>query len=81
MASSYLLANAACLPVWGKISDIWGRRLIILIANVLFLAGSLICALANDLAMFIGGRVVQGAGGGGLIVLAQICVSDMFSAR
>ncbi|KAL1958915.1 hypothetical protein VTO42DRAFT_3468 [Malbranchea cinnamomea] len=81
MASSYLLANAACLPVWGKISDIWGRKLIILIANVLFLVGSLVCALAGDLPMFLGGRVVQGVGGGGIHILCQISVSDLFSAR
>lgn len=81
MASSYLLANAACLPLWGKLSDIWGRRVIIMIANLFFLAGSLVCALAVSVAMLIGGRVIQGIGGGGLIILAQICVSDLFSAR
>ncbi|KMU80223.1 hypothetical protein CISG_08329 [Coccidioides immitis RMSCC 3703] len=81
MASSYLLANAACLPLWGKLSDIWGRKIIVLLANVVFLVGSLICALANSLAMFLVGRALQGIGGGGVIILGQICVSDLFSAR
>ncbi|EEP82761.1 predicted protein [Uncinocarpus reesii 1704] len=81
MASSYLLANAACLPLWGKISDIWGRKIVILIANVLFLVGSLVIALSNSLAQFLVGRALQGIGGGGIIILAQICVSDLFSAR
>ncbi|KAL2219390.1 putative transporter [Thermoascus aurantiacus ATCC 26904] len=81
MASSYLLANAACVPLWGKISDIWGRKPILLMANFIFLVGSLICALAVNLPMIIAGRAIQGVGGGGLIVLGNICVSDLFSVR
>ncbi|PLB52709.1 MFS general substrate transporter [Aspergillus steynii IBT 23096] len=81
MASSYMLANAACVPLWGKISDIWGRKLILLVANVIFLVGSLICALANNLPMILAGRAIQGAGGGGIIVLVNISVSDLFSVR
>ncbi|KAJ5820163.1 Efflux pump dotC [Penicillium riverlandense] len=81
IASSYLLANAACIPLWGKISDIWGRKPIILLANFLFLIGSLVCALAKNMPMIIAGRAIQGIGGGGIIVLANISVSDMFSMR
>ncbi|KAJ5115965.1 Efflux pump dotC [Penicillium angulare] len=81
IASSYLLANAACIPLWGKISDIWGRKYIILMANTIFLIGSLICALAQNLPMIIAGRAVQGVGGGGIIILANISVSDLFSMR
>lgn len=81
IASSYLLANAACIPLWGKISDIWGRKYIILLANVVFLVGSLICALAHNMAMIIVGRAIQGIGGGGIIILANISVSDLFSMR
>lgn len=50
-------------------------------ANVLFLVGSLICALAKNLPMIIAGRAVQGIGGGGIIILANISVSDLFSMR
>ncbi|KAJ5111331.1 Efflux pump dotC [Penicillium argentinense] len=81
IASSYLLANAACIPLWGKISDIWGRKPIILLANVIFLVGSLVCALAKNMAMIVAGRAVQGVGGGGIIILANISVSDLFSMR
>ncbi|KAJ5289125.1 Efflux pump dotC [Penicillium angulare] len=81
IASSYLLANAACIPLWGKVSDIWGRKYIILLANTIFLIGSLICALAQNLPMIIAGRAVQGVGGGGIIILANISVSDLFSMR
>ncbi|KAH8694024.1 putative MFS drug transporter [Talaromyces proteolyticus] len=81
MASSYLLANSACIPFWGKLSDIFGRKPILLIANALFLVGSLVCALSNSLAMNLVGRSIQGAAGGGLISLANITVSDLFSVR
>ncbi|KAJ5864727.1 Major facilitator superfamily domain general substrate transporter [Penicillium soppii] len=81
IASSYLLANAACIPLWGKISDIWGRKRIIVLANVAFLVGSLICALAKNMAMILAGRAIQGVGGGGIIILANISVSDLFSMR
>ena len=81
MASSYLLANAACVPVWGKVSDVWGRKPILLLVNSVFLVGSLICALAVNIAMILVGRSVQGVGGGGIIVLSYICVSDLFSVR
>jgi MFS family permease len=81
MASSYLLATAASIPLWGKLSDIWGRKPILLLVNILFLAGSLICALSVDLAMLLAGRATQGVGGGGVLVLSQICVSDLFSER
>ncbi|KAF3390501.1 hypothetical protein F1880_009248 [Penicillium rolfsii] len=81
IASSYLLANAACIPLWGKISDIWGRKPIILLANVWFLVGSLICALAKNMAMIVAGRAIQGVGGGGIIIMANISVTDLFSMR
>lgn len=81
IGSSYLLANAASSPFWGKVSDIFGRKSILIIANVVFLVGSLVCALAYDLPMLLAGRTVQGIGGGGLITLVEIAVGDMFSQR
>ncbi|KAL4926949.1 major facilitator superfamily-domain-containing protein [Aspergillus undulatus] len=81
MASSFSLTNAAFVPLWGKVSDIWGRKPILLLANFAFLIGSLICALSINLPMVLAGRAVQGAGAGGIITLANICVSDLFSVR
>ena len=81
MASSYLLANASCIPLWGKVSDIWGRKYMILLANFIFLIASLICALSVNLAMMLAGRALQGIGGGGIVVLTNISVSDLFSVR
>ncbi len=79
--SSYLLAAAASTPTWGKFSDIWGRKPVLLLANMVFLGGSLISALSINVKMLIGGRVIQGIGGGGLIILSNICISDLFSMR
>ncbi|ORX93934.1 major facilitator superfamily domain-containing protein [Clohesyomyces aquaticus] len=79
--SAYLLANAASVPVWGKLSDIFGRKPVVLIANSIFLVGSLICATSVSGGMLVGGRVVQGLGGGGVVVLVHICVANLFSLR
>ncbi|OCK80690.1 hypothetical protein K432DRAFT_452134 [Lepidopterella palustris CBS 459.81] len=81
IGSSYLLANAASTPIWGKISDIWGRKPILLLANVVFFIGSLIAGLSTNIGMLIAARAIQGIGGGGLIVLVNICISDLFSMR
>ncbi|KAI8189002.1 Efflux pump dotC [Colletotrichum sp. SAR 10_75] len=81
IGSAYLLANAAFVPTWGKISDIWGRKPVLLSAVGVFWVGSLLCGLAVDMAMLIAARAIQGIGGGGIIVLVNICISDLFSMR
>ncbi|KAK4098330.1 MFS general substrate transporter [Parathielavia hyrcaniae] len=81
IGSSYLLALSSTSPLWSKISDIFGRKPILIVANIIFLVGSLVAALANSLGMLIAARVVQGTGGGGLITLVEISVGDMFSQR
>lgn len=79
--SAYLLANAASIPFWGKLSDVFGRRPIILIANSIFLAGSIVCAVSVNATMLVAGRAVQGLGGGGVNVLVYVCVADLFTIR
>lgn len=81
IGSAYLLANAASVPFWGKLSDIFGRKYVILAANLIFLAGSIICGVSTNATMLIAGRVVQGFGGGGVVVLVHVCVSDLFPIR
>ncbi|KAI1049162.1 hypothetical protein LB506_004796 [Fusarium annulatum] len=81
IGTSFVLAHTASTPPWGKISDIWGRKPILLVANVIFFAGSLVCALVDDLAVFIAGRAIQGLGAAGMQTLVNICISDMFSQR
>lgn len=81
VGSAYLLANAVSVPSWGKISDIWGRKPILLLAVAVFFVGSLLCAVSVSMAMLIAGRAVQGVGGGGIVVQVNICVTDLFSMR
>lgn len=81
VGSAYLLGQAAFVPTWGKVSDIFGRKPVLLGAVVIFWVGSLLCAVSTSMAMLIGARVVQGIGGGGAIVLPNICISDLFSMR
>ncbi|KAL9595636.1 MAG: hypothetical protein Q9179_004907 [Wetmoreana sp. 5 TL-2023] len=64
IGSAYLLAAAASGPTWGKFSDIWGRKPILLVANIVFLVGSLISALSINIKMLLAGRAIQGIGGG-----------------
>lgn len=81
IGSAYLLANAAAAPSWGKMSDIFGRKPVLLTAVGVFWIGSLICGLSVNMGMLIVGRAVQGIGGGGTLILVNICISDMFSVR
>ncbi|KUI55839.1 hypothetical protein VP1G_03217 [Cytospora mali] len=81
IGSAYLLANAAAAPSWGKISDIWGRKPVILSAVGVFWIGSLLAGVSVNMAMLIVGRAVQGIGGGGIMTLCNICISDLFSMR
>jgi MFS family permease len=81
IGGAYLLANAATGPIWAKLSDIWGRKPIILAAVAVFFMSSIVCARSTSMAMLIAGRALQGAAGGGLILLANITVSDLFDMR
>ena len=79
--SAYLLANASSIPFWGTLADVFGRKPVILVANTVFLLGSVICAVSINATMLVAGRAVQGLGGGGVTVLVYVCVSDLFSIR
>ena len=81
IGGAYLLANAAAAPIWSKLSDIWGRKPILLAAVATFFGSSIICARASSMKMLIVGRSLQGTAGGGLIQLVNIVISDLFSMR
>jgi MFS family permease len=81
IGGAYLLANAAAGPIWAKLSDIWGRKPILLAAVALFFGSSTLCAQAKDMKMLIIGRAFQGTAGGGLIQLVMITICDLFSMR
>lgn len=65
IGGAFLLANAASGPIWAKLSDIWGRRPIVLTALAVFFASSAVCATAKTMEALIIGRAFQGAAGGG----------------
>ncbi|KAF2731535.1 MFS transporter-like protein [Polyplosphaeria fusca] len=81
IGGAFLLANAAAGPIWAKLSDIWGRKIIVLTALALFFVSSAVCASAKVIEALIVGRAFQGAAGGGLILLVHVCISDLFSMR
>ena len=81
IGGAYLISNAAAAPIWAKLSDIWGRKPILLSAVALFITASIVCALAVNMKMLIAGRAVQGTASGGLIMMVNICISDIFSMR
>lgn len=81
VGAAYTLASSATVPSWGKVSDIWGRKPVLLVAVGIFWIGSLIAALSKNIGQLIAARAIQGAGGGGIIVLINIAVSDLVSVR
>lgn len=81
VVTAYLLTGTASTPLYGKLSDIYGRRVVMLTAIFIFIAGSLACALAPSMTMLILARALQGLGGGGLMALAQTIIADIVSPR
>ncbi len=79
--TAYILASTVMMPVYGRISDLLGRKPILLAAVVLFIAGSVIGAAAQSMSLLIAARVVQGLGGGGLMILSQAAIADVVPAR
>ncbi len=77
----YLLTSTAVTPLYGKFSDSYGRRVTMLIGIVIFIIGSIACALAPTMVVLILARALQGIGGGGLIALAQTIIADIVSPR
>lgn len=81
VVSAYLITVAVSTPIYGKLGDLYGRRLMLTTAICIFLVGSVLCAMASSMPMLVGSRVVQGIGGGGLISLAQTIIGDVVSPR
>jgi EmrB/QacA subfamily drug resistance transporter len=78
---SYLLSSTVVSPLYGKLSDIHGRRSMMLIALSLFIAGSVGCAIAPNMLSLILSRALQGVGGGGIVPLTQTTIADMVAPR
>ncbi|KAI4274451.1 MAG: hypothetical protein LQ337_003932 [Flavoplaca oasis] len=77
LASAYFIANAASQPIAGRFTDVFGRRSGLIISNVVFGFGTLLCGLANSEWVMILGRVVAGLGGGGIFAISTIVGSDL----
>ena len=81
IVTANLLSGTAATPLYGKLSDIYGRRAMMLIAISIYAAGSLACALAPTMVALILARALQGLGGGGLMPLVQTIIGDVASPR
>ncbi|GAA2292887.1 hypothetical protein GCM10010149_45790 [Nonomuraea roseoviolacea subsp. roseoviolacea] len=81
VASATMLTMTVSTPLWGKLSDIFGRKLLFQVALGLFVAASLVAGLSQDMGQLIAARAVQGIGVGGLSALAQVILGDIVSPR
>src|SRR6476469_722645 len=81
LVTAYLIANTAITSLYGKISDIYGRRVTLLIAISLYMAGSIVCALAPNMFVLILGRVLHGLGGGGLTSTGMVVLGDIAAPK
>src|SRR5690348_13247221 len=81
IVTAYMLATTVVTPLYGKLGDLFGRKITLQSAIALFLVGSALCGLANSMGALILFRAVQGLGGGGLMVTTMAVVGDIFSPR
>src|ERR1700750_3040773 len=81
VVTAYLLASTVVGPIYGKLGDLYGRKIVLQVAIVLFLIGSALCGLSQSMTELIAFRALQGLGGGGLIVTTMAAVGDIIAPR
>ncbi len=81
VVTAYILASTVAAPLYGKLGDLYGRRVMVFVSVGLFLFGSTLCGLSTSMTALIASRAVQGLGGGGLFVLALAVVGDVIAPR
>ena len=81
VVTGYLLAQTVVTPIYGKLGDLYGRKIVLQSAVALFLAGSALCGLSQTMLQLIVFRALQGLGGGGLVVVSQAVVGDIIPPR
>jgi len=77
VVSGYLVASTVSTPIYGKLSDLYGRRPLLSVAISIYMVAALLCALAQSMPQLIAFRILQGLGGGGLIALSQATIADI----
>lgn len=81
VATAYLLSSATFQPLYGKVSDIFGRKPLLLMNNIVFLVGCLMCGLSPGFWWLVGARFISGIGGGGVTSMCSITISDIVPLR
>ena len=81
VVTAYILSSTVVAPLYGKLGDLYGRRIMVFVSVGLFILGSALCGLAQSMNFLIFARTVQGLGGGGLFVLALTVVGDVIPPR
>lgn len=81
VVAAYLLTSTVVTPIYGKMSDLFGRRVVYQTSITIFLVGSILCAIAPTMNLLVAARAAQGIGGGGLMSLAFVIVGDVVSPR
>jgi EmrB/QacA subfamily drug resistance transporter len=81
VVTAFMLTATTTTPIYGKLSDIYGRRTLFFVAILIFLLGSLLCGAARSMGQIIAFRALQGLGAGGLLTLAQAAIGDVVSPR
>lgn len=76
-----LLANAASTPIWGKLSDLFNKKLLVQLSILVFVGGSVLAGLAQDVTVLLGARVIQGIGMGGLTALVVAIIGSIIPPR
>ena len=81
VVTAYLLSSTVVGPIYGKLGDLYGRKVVLLSALAVFLVGSALCGTSQDMGSLIAFRAIQGIGGGGLVVITMAVIGDLVSPR
>lgn len=81
VSTAFMLASTIMMPIYGKVGDLFGRKPLFMFAICCFLLGSVFALIAGDMSMLIFGRVLQGIGGGGMMILSQSIIASVVPAR
>ncbi len=81
VVTAYLLTSTVVTPIYGKLGDLYGRKIVLQVAIIIFIIGSALCGLAQDMVQLIVFRALQGLGGGGLMVITMAAIADFVPPR